>query len=405
MPDKRRREPAEFDVFISCADGPDAEMPSTVAAYLQRAGFHVRMGGGLSATGPDDSSLAPIDDIPDFVLLLTPATLAALADAQHTVRAEVVRALSAGRNIVRVFASTAASRLTAERASGLPGLAEEQGVTYDPDRLAESLSILQHSLSSEPTVADRHLMRQTRRWFVFAALFVLVGFSLQTVPMVIKAWKRPKPLPPVAPFVLYWTSFAERVDNGLPVELNLQPGAVVSGGDRIQVVFSPSANGFAYVIGKDARGRVSVLFPSEAMKGASRVRAGQVYAAPVESEWLTVDPQAGLDTIYVFGSYDPLQNLEELVEEQETPTNIGARRQLVDETVAGLLDGRHYQYGRVVWIRTTQYVDQSLEPAPGPATFSASPSTGPALTHPAMAQPGLVSALAEIKVRFVPPAR
>lgn len=402
MPDKRRREPAEFDVFICCADGPDAEMPSTVVAYLQRAGFHVRLGGGSPAIGSDQSSLAPIDDIPDFILLLTPPTLAALADAQHPVRAEVVRALSAGRNIVRVFAATAASRMTAESESGLPGLADAQRVTYDPDRLAESLSILQHSLSSEPTVADRHLMRRARRWFLFAALFVLAGFSLQTVPIVIKAWKRPKPLPPVAPFVLYWTSFAERVDNGRPVELDLQPGAVVSGGDRIQVVFSPSANGFAYVIGKDARGRVSVLFPSEAMKGASRVRAGQVYAAPVESEWLTVDPQTGLDTIYVFGSYDPLQNLEELVEEQETPATIGARRELVDQTVAGLLDGRHYQYGRVVWIRTTQYVDQSLEPAPGPATLSASLSAGPALTHPALAQPGLVSALAEIKVRFVP---
>jgi Domain of unknown function (DUF4384) len=405
MRDKQRSEPAEFDVYICSADGPDAEMPSTVAAYLTRTGFHVRMGGGLSTEGRDGSSLASIDDIPDFILLLTPATLTALADAEHTVRAEVVRALAAGRNVVRVFDSTADVRIAADNVPGIAALADQQSVTYNPDRLAESLSILGHALSSEPAVADRHLMRRTRRWFIFAALFVIAGFSLQTVPMVIRAWKRPKPLPPVAPFVLYWTAFAERADTGGPAEFELQPGVTVSGGDMIRVAFSPSADGFAYVIGKDARGRVSVLFPTGTMKGASRVRAGQAYSAPVDSDWLTIDPEVGLAAIYVFASYDPLQNLEELVEEPETPTNLGARRELVDQTISGLLDGRHYQYGRRIMIRTTQYIDQSLSPAGGPASFSALRPAGAALTHPARVQPGLVSALAEIKVTFVPPPR
>ena len=100
-------------------------------------------------------------------------------------------------------------------------------------------------------------MRRTRRWFIFAALFVLAGFSWQTVPYVIKAWRQPKPLPPVAPFTLYWAGFAERTDGGAPVEFPLQAGAVVSGGERVRIAFSPSADGFAYVIAKDARGRVS----------------------------------------------------------------------------------------------------------------------------------------------------
>jgi hypothetical protein len=405
MPDTRRRQPAEFDVFVCSADGPDAEMPSTVAAYLARAGFHLRAGDSISATGPDDASLALVDEIPDFVLLLTPATLAALADPGHTVRAQVVRALSTGRNIVRVFDATANSRASVDSSPEIAALADQQSVTYNPDRLAESLSILGHALSSEPAVTDRHMMRRTRRWFVFAALFVAAGFSLQTVPMLIKAWKRPRPLPPVAPFVLYWASFAERVDHGEPVEFALQPGVTVSGGDRIRIAFSPSADGFAYVIGKDTRGRVSVLFPTDMMKGASRVRGRQVYSAPVVSDWLTIDLQVGLAAIYVFASYDPLQNLEELVEEPETPTSVAARRELVDQTIAGLLDGRHYQYGRRVMIRTTQYIDQSLAPAAGPAIFTAPRPAGAAFTHPALVQTGLVSALAEIKVTFVPPQR
>ncbi len=402
MPDTKRREPAEFDVFVSCADGPGAEVPSTVVAYLTRAGFHVRVGEPPNGGGAAPFDLALVEETPDFILLLTPATKAALADRAHAVHALVARALSANRNVVCVEETSGRPGASFKEPEELAGLAAQQRVGYDPDRLAESLSILQHSLSSETTVNERHDMRRTRRWFIFAALFVLAGFSWQTVPLVIKALRQPRPLPPVAPFTLYWTSFAERTDGGAPAEFPLAPGAVVSGGDRVRIAFSPSADGFAYVIAKDARGRVSVLFPTDYIKGASRVRAGQSYFAPTGSGWLAIDPQAGLDTIYVFGSHDPLQNLEELVEEPETSANLGTRRELVDQTVAGLLDGRHYQYGRRVSIRTTAFIDQALQPPPGPPTFSAPRPSGGVLTHPALVQPGLVSALAEIRVKFVP---
>jgi hypothetical protein len=152
------------------------------------------------------------------------------------------------------------------------------------------------------------------------------------------------------------------------------------------------------------RGRVSVLFPSETIKGASRVRAGRTYRAPVESGWLTLDAQAGIDTIYLFAGHDLLQNLEELVEEPETPQNVGARGALVEQTVNGLIDGRHYQLGRRPTIRNMQFVDQGLKPGSGPTAFSVSFPGGTSATQPAVAQPGLVSALVEIKVRFTPAA-
>jgi hypothetical protein len=207
----------------------------------------------------------------------------------------------------------------------------------------------------------------------------------------------------VAPLTLYWATFGQRVDRGSWVEFPLAAGSRVSGGDRIRVAFSPSADSFAYVIARDSRGRVSVLFPTETVRGASRVRAGQAYGAPIESGWMTIDDQAGFEAIYVFVSYDPLQNLEELVEEPQTPASIGARRQLVDQTIAGLLDGRHYQLGRRLWIRTTQFVDQGLEPAPGPSTFSAALDSGEVATHASTVQPGLVSALGEVTVAFAGP--
>jgi hypothetical protein len=392
----------ESDVFICCADSSGAEMVSTVATYLRRHGFRVFLEDRAPAGAPDDRRLALAESIPDFLVLLTPATVEVMGEASHGVHAEVARALATERNVVLVEPAGAPPPPARAFPPAFSALAGRKALTYDPDRLAETLSIVQHSLSSDTTVVDRHLMRRTKRLFVGVAVFVLAAASLQIVPALIKTWTRPKPLPPVAPFALYWSGFGQRFEAGGSAGFALVDGVALMGNDHVTVAFSPSADGYAYVIAKDTRGRVSVLFPVESIKGASRVRVGRVYRAPVESGWLTVDPDTGIDTIYVFASYDPLQNLEELVEDPETPQNAAGRGALVEQTVTGLIDGRHYQFGRRPWIRTMQFVDQGLKPGPGPATFSASFPGGTAATRPAVVQPGLVSALAEIRVRFMP---
>jgi hypothetical protein len=370
-----------------------------MAAYLSRAGFRVFFETD-PALRPAVERQAVLESVSDVVLLVPPGGLGSLAGEGSQWHAEVSAALAAGLNIVRVSLAGESAEAAGAVPPGLAGLATQQAVTYDPDRLAESLSVIQHCLSTDSIVADRHMMRRTKRWFIFAGLLVLVGFLAQTIPNVYREWTKPKPPPPVAPMVLYWSGFAERDAAGVAEEFPLVAGASVKGGDRLRVALSTSADGFAYVIGKDTRGRVWVLFPGEALRGASRVRAGRTYHAPVASEWLTVDPEVGLDTLYVFASYDPLQNLEELIEEPETQTTLGARRALVEQTIAGLLDGRHYPAGPRVWIRSTASIDQSLKPGPGPGSFSAPLGTGKTATHSALVVPGLVNALAEIKVNF-----
>jgi len=394
----------EFDVFLCCADPSDDDVVATVAAYLRRCGFRVYLEDRSPADVPEERRLALAGAVPDFLLLLTPASVDAMGAVGRGMHAEIERALETARNVVLVAPSGAPAPPAGAFPPSFSSLRTQNTLAYNPDRLAESLSIIQHSLSSDTTVGDRHLMRRTRRLFIGVAIFVLAAASLQIVPLLVKKLLKPKPLPPVAPFALYWAGFGQRVDASGAAGFPLVDGVSLAGGDHLTVAFSPSADGYAYVIAKDTRGRVSVLFPAETMKGASRVRAGRTYRAPVESGWLTVDPQAGIDTIYVFAGYDLLQNLEELVEEPETPQNAAARGGLVEQTVNGLIDGRHYQFGRRPWIRNMQFVEQSLKPAPGPATFSASFPGGTSATQPAVTQPGLVSALVEIKVRFTAPA-
>jgi len=388
-----------FDVFLCCADPAGTDVVATVAAYLRRRGFRVFLEDRSSADAPDERRLALAESVPDFLLLLTPATVEAVSEGGRGVRAEIERAVSTVRNVVLVAPAGPPPPVQAFP-STLSSLRARKPLAYNPDRLAESLSIIQHSLSSDATITDRHLMRRTRRLFIGVAIFVVVAASLQIVPLLVKRLMKPKPLPPVAPFALYWAGFGQRADASGASGFPLVDGVSLAGGDHLAVTFSPSADGYAYVIAKDTRGRVSVLFPAEALKGASRVRAGRVYRAPVGSGWLTVDPQAGLDTIYIFAGYDLLQNLEELVEEPETAQNAAARGALVEQTVNGLIDGRHYQLGRRPTIRNMQVVDQGLKPSSGPATFSASFPGAASATQPAVVQPGLVSALVEIKVRF-----
>lgn len=371
-----------------------------IAAYLRRHGFRVFKSGEVEC--PNEERLALVGEAPDFVIVLSPAGFEALADPSRPVSRELGQALATSRNVVRVSMAGDPPGVPDELPDAVRvPLGAQQALAFDPDRLAESLSLIQHALSSDSIIADRFLMRRVKRLFLFAGLLVLAGFSLQTAPQLWKQWNRPRPLPPVAPFALSWAAFGERIGPSGAAEIPVSEGVEIHPGDRLHLAFSPSAGGFAYVVARDARGRVSVLFPTDAMRGASKVRAGETYRAPVEGGWYTVDARAGLDTLYVFAGYDPLQNLEELLEEPETATNLGERRQLVEQTVNGLLDGRHYQYGRAVWIRTTQLVDQGMKPAAGPQSFSVTLPGGSPVRHAAVVQPGLVSAVAEIKVAFV----
>ena len=139
-------------------------------------------------------------------------------------------------------------------------------------------------------------------------------------------------------------------------------------GDRFRVQFSPSAEGYAYVIVRNSRGELSVLFPAATMRGASRVRPHTIYEAPAGPGWFTVDPSAGIDTIYIVGGYDPLENLEEIVEDGEAELSAAARRDLLDSTVQGLADGRHGSVPSKTWTRSRDPIVRSLPIPAGPAS-------------------------------------
>jgi hypothetical protein len=246
-------------------------------------------------------------------------------------------------------------------------------------------------------------MRTAKRAFVAAGLILLAAVALRAVPAAMRYWNRPQPLPPLPRFTLYWTAFGQRLQNGRWTEFPVTDGGAVAGGDQVRLVFSAGSDGFAYVVVRDARGVISVLYPTETMRGASRVKAGVARQAPGDGRWLSVDAQSGLDTIYLLAGHEPLENLEELVEESEAEGNHAARVELLRSTLAGLLDGRRAAVSPPVRVRGGREILGSLSPAPPPAGWPATLADGSVVAHRPGVETGLVSAAVVIRFRPGPP--
>jgi hypothetical protein len=387
---------SDSDVFI-CYGPPGEVLARTIAEGLRARGFRVSAANPATRHPADPARLASIDRMPDFVVLLPPASLESLAADDDAVRGEVAHAVRSRRNIVQVRLTGEVSE-TAERALGdVFALRGSQAVVYDQSRAAESIATIAHRLSSDGTVDERRVMRRSKVLFWVAGLILLAGIALQEVPRLLEEWSRPRLLAPVPPFSVSWIGIGQRFEAGRWVDYPLGSQTPVSIGDQLRLMFAPSADGHAYVVFRATSGAVAVLFPTDSVRGASRVAAGKLYFAPVGTGWLKVDDQSADGTLYLIAGYDPLHNIEELIEQPEATSSPAARRQLLDNTVGGLLDGRHgATERRPVWTGTLHPIDRSLKWPAGPEAAAVTLADGRVVKGRLAQQPGLISTSVEI---------
>lgn len=386
-------EPVEYDVYISYRDSSGADLARIVSDGLQRRGFRV-LPDRRSAGSEADRFRDAIENAPDFVLLLTPNCLDACSDERDAMRAEIAHALQAERNIVPVVVRGYEHPRTLP--ADIVRLRTRQPVQYNQARGNESIARIAHRLSSDATVDDRHVMRSARRIGTGVALLLLAlaaVAAVQALPGMVRRYLDSRPL---APMTLSWSAFGQRLANGRWTELAVRDGSPMAAGDEFRVVFSTSADGYAYVLTRDVRGEISILFPGRALKNASRVRAGELHVAPADGGWWEFDQGAGPDRIYVVASYDPVENLESLADEREDSAD--ARQSLLDSTIAGLLDGRHGSAGSRVYTRRGRLIRRSLAALPPLLTASATLGSGATIAHTLTREQGLLSAMAEIRV-------
>jgi hypothetical protein len=392
-------EPVEYDVFICCREKAGGALARLVASSLTARGFRVALEPPPRDPRTRDRRLALIGQTPDFVVVLAPGDEAILEGAGDPMRQEIAHALRTERIIVPVYAPGMAPLRAGSLPLDLTRLRRYEGIAFETATEREDLARLAHTLSSETTIEDRRQMRFAKWAFAIAGLAIVTVFAVKLAIAIPKWLARPAALRPLPPMALYWSAWNQRADGGRWVDVPLQDGATVRAGDRIRLAFSPSSDGFAYALGRDARGDVSVLYPGMTLRGAAGVRAGQVYEAPPHNTWFTVDPQAGLQVVYLLASYDPIENLEELVEESGQTLSPKVRLELLTSTIAGLLDGKHGMLERVR-ARSGRPILRTLPIASGPQAASATLAGGSTASHTLALQPGFVSALVEINVLY-----
>jgi len=391
--------PIAYDVYLCSREPPGHGLAQTVAAGLTRLGFRVFVGDRVPGAAPDEQRLRLIEDTPDFVLLSSPDADNEGARDPGPLRIEIAHAFKTGRNVVVLADPGHADPLAGARPPGVQPLSPWQRIVYDSGRSRESVAVLGYRLLSSSDVEERRLMQTAKHAFIAAGLIFLSVIATKAVPALIELWTRPTPKPPLPPFSLYSCAFGQRIEADRWAAFTPGDGGAVSSGDQVRLVFMPSADGFAYVVSKDVRGDVSVLYPAVTVRGASRVRAGAVYEIPAGGSWLPVDEQAGIETMYLLAGYEPLENLEELVEEPDPYRDPESRRELLASTLAGLLDGRHAAVHPPVRTRGGQAILESLPSGTPPLECSATLASGSVVRRRFTAQRGLVSAIVEIRVR------
>lgn len=387
---------AEHDIFIAYRGGAGAELAETIREGLSRRSF--RVFAEPASAAPDGAErLRLIEETPDFVVILTPPA-AGDTDAD-ALRGEIDRALETDRNVIPVYAP--GYKVAPYSDSGLAKtdpLATLQPVSYNPRSKDECIARIAHRLSSTASLDERRQGVQAK-WIGLAALVIFVSIVAGPVSRAITGMFEGGAAPALPPFTLYWSAIGERVEQQRWAELRLEKDAPMNGGDHLKVLFSGSGDGHAYVMTRDVAGNITVLFPSPATADGTRVRAGQAYTAPRDG-WLTIDDRVPVESVYVFASYDPIQNLESLMEEQFEESSPEARLGLLELTIAGLVDGRHAG-GFRPRTRGGRTIAVGAEGGAIVRSLSTQLSGGDRVTHGVATERGLVSAFAEIRIRVV----
>ena len=107
-------------------------------------------------------------------------------------------------------------------------------------------------------------------------------------------------------------------------------------GDEIQMFVSPVTACFIYVLHEDPAGEMTVLFPGASGAFPPGYGMGRAYYVPAANAWLRLDPNTGMERIYLVASPQRLTQLETLLNQSRTAGDAKARRNRVVGELARL---------------------------------------------------------------------
>jgi hypothetical protein len=151
----------------------------------------------------------------------------------------------------------------------------------------------------------------------------------------------PQAAPKRPPLQVEMAVVASRPDGrGGDVDLGVvREGARLRSNDDVKVYFRTNADAYVYLVWVGSQGKASLQFPTRAAGLDNRVRGGELHSAPEANKWIYLDRHAGIETLYLLASHEPLPDLGALLRQAESGgllADPGGVRQAVEQLFADL---------------------------------------------------------------------
>ncbi len=130
---------------------------------------------------------------------------------------------------------------------------------------------------------------------------------------------RKRPGGELPPLILSYDVLAQRaVSSGGFEEVLVREGATLRSGDQYRIRVQVSSDCHFYILTRDSRGEVYVLFPRPEIRQGGAIRGGVTYRIPGEQDpWYTLDENTGNETLIFIAAYEPLDNLDTIVRQMQ----------------------------------------------------------------------------------------
>ncbi len=104
-------------------------------------------------------------------------------------------------------------------------------------------------------------------------------------------------------------------------EILIKDGGELKSFDKFQVLMRPSSDCYLYLLLFDSQGKASVLFPSVETGNDNLVKKDTEVRAPGANLSYELDTEAGIETLYMIASAQPVPRLNWLLEKMEKAGN------------------------------------------------------------------------------------
>lgn len=110
------------------------------------------------------------------------------------------------------------------------------------------------------------------------------------------------------------------------VEVVVHEGTRLRSGDSLRAVVEPQRDVYVALVMIGGRNKPQLLFPHPSVRGADHIRAGTELVLPAADGWFRLDRQAGVETVLLLASRQPLDSLDDLLADMALYTQ-SARKQ------------------------------------------------------------------------------